>query len=340
MKAANNLRIVTGANVDTILAGKEQDIINLVGQTYALHAKGQTSVPFSTFLRFPEQPRNRIIGLPAYLNSATPVGGIKWVASFPGNIDHNLPRASALLILNSMETGFPVAVVEASLINAKRTAASAALAAKELSPVAPGTLSLIGCGPINFEVAVFCATLMPSISLISIYDPNSERAKNFQSKLETRLHLKTRIDSSLEAALKDSRLVSFATNAGVPHIDNPELFKPGCVVLHVSLRDLSPSVLLSSHNFVDDVHHVNRENTSIHLTSQQEGNTDFVAGSLGQVLTGTVPRPTADKPIIFSPFGLGILDIAVGNYILEQGGDNPEITTIDNFLALDQAIEG
>ena len=101
---------------------------------YRLHASGNTINPDSYFLRYPDKPSSRIIALPAHLGGAVQISGIKWISSFPENRASNLARASAVLILNDAATGYPIACIEASLISATRTGASAALAAEHISP--------------------------------------------------------------------------------------------------------------------------------------------------------------------------------------------------------------
>jgi hypothetical protein len=51
-----------------------------------------------------------------------------------------------------------------------------------------------------------------------------------------------------------------------------------------------------------------KANTSPHLVEQLTGNRDFLLGTLDDVMAGRVRVP-ADRPVIFSPFGLGVLDL-------------------------------
>jgi ornithine cyclodeaminase len=67
---------------------------------------------------------------------------------------------------------------------------------------------------------------------------------------------------------------------------------------------------------VDDADHVCREGTSLYLAEQATGNRDFIAASIGAILAApTAFRPDTDRVRVFSPFGLGILDLAVARFV-------------------------
>ena len=125
--------VISGAQVRQALHGQEKQITELVEATYRWHGAGDSVNPPSYFLRFPDRPSARIIALPASIGGQVRVDGLKWISSFPENVAAGIPRASAVLILNDRETGYPFAVLESSIISATRTAASAALAADRLS---------------------------------------------------------------------------------------------------------------------------------------------------------------------------------------------------------------
>lgn len=71
------------------------------------YAGGSVNPP-SSFLRFPDRPTSRIIGLPASLGGALRVDGLKWISSFPENTKSGLPHACAVLIPNDHDTGLSV----------------------------------------------------------------------------------------------------------------------------------------------------------------------------------------------------------------------------------------
>ncbi|MEU8263751.1 2,3-diaminopropionate biosynthesis protein SbnB [Micromonospora sp. NPDC048999] len=326
--------ILGAGDVRSVLDGAEQRVLAAVRESYELHALGRTSVPHSVFLRFPADTRNRIIALPAYLGSGTAVAGVKWVSSFPDNVAQGLDRASAAIILNSMRTGVPEALLEASAISAKRTAASAALAASTLLSVNPSTgVSLVGCGLINFEVLRYLRAVFPSLDTATVYDLDRGRSESFATKARSAWPtLAVDVVEQPADALAAQRLVSLATTATVPHLDTAHC-RPGTLLLHLSLRDLTVASVRSSVNIVDDADHVCRAATSLHLAEQETGSRDFIASSLGEILVSDVPYVTDEqRPIVFSPFGLGCLDLAVADLVRREAVVRGLGTRLDDFL--------
>lgn len=313
----NSLRIISGSDVEKLLVGKEEKIIKLVRSAYVAHQKGRSVLPHSVFLRFPLKPQNRIIGLPSYIDKTA---GIKWIASFPNNIKKGLDRASAVIILNDLRTGRPYAILEGSIISAKRTAASATLATTVLlkDDHSMGDIALIGCGFINFEIFKFIASQFPSLKSVNVFDLNRKRALLFSNKVKSVSDVKVKINHTIEACIQSSKIISFATTVSTPHITAKSVLPKDSIILHISLRDIGPGIIKNSINIVDDVEHVNRENTSIHLASKKYGGTDFVTASFGELLLRKKKLSTDHRPIIFSPFGLGILDIELAKFSHEQ----------------------
>jgi len=330
-----HIAVLKGPDIEAVLAGRELEMIRTVRMAYETHGAGDSSLPHSIFLRFPGQSRDQIIALPAYLGGGCQIAGIKWVSSFPDNQHLGVDRASAVIILNSPETGRPEAVLEGSVISAKRTAASAALAAQcLLDGKKVSRVGMIGCGRINFEIARFLRAVLPEAQTFVLFDKDASRAKQFQNNLRKSFYgPEVEIAKDVQTALRDPTLISIATTALTPHIDKLPRSPTGGTILHVSLRDLAPEVILSCDNVVDDVDHVCRAQTSVHLAEQLVGHRNFIRCTLGDILRGcSAARSGPNTMSVFSPFGLGVLDLAVGKLARDLALLQGRETMIDSFL--------
>lgn len=326
--------VIPGDQVKGVLEGREKDIVEVVEATYRLHGAGRSVNPPSSFMRFPDRPTSRIIALPASLGGETRVDGLKWISSFPTNVASGIPRASAVLVLNDHDTGYPFACMESSIVSASRTAASAASAADRLSRgrPRPARVGFVGAGLIARYIHTYLEGTGWSFDEIGVHDVSTDSAAGFRLYLEQSGAVgRVTVHQSAEALIRCSDLIVFATVADRPHIGDPSWFHHNPVVLHVSLRDLAPQILLTATNIVDDIDHCLRAATSAHLTEQLTGNRDFVHGTLDDVMAGRVTSP-ADRPVVFSPFGLGVLDLAVGKYVYDEVARSGELQIIDNFF--------
>ncbi|MFD3494662.1 2,3-diaminopropionate biosynthesis protein SbnB [Streptomyces sp. NPDC058690] len=326
--------VISGAQVQRALHGREKRIVELVEATYRVHGTGDSVNPPSHFLRFPDRPSSRIIALPASIGGEVRVDGLKWISSFPENVTAGIPRASAVLILNDPGTGYPFACLESSIISATRTAASAASAADWLSRdrPRPTRVGFFGAGLIARYIHTFLAGTGWSFDEIGVHDLSADSAAGFRCYLEqSGTNGRITVHDSAEQLIRHSDLVVFATVAGQPHVSDLSWFAHNPLVLHVSLRDLAPEILLASTNIVDDVEHCLKADTSPHLAEQLTGDRDFLHGTLDDVMAGRVTVPT-DRPVVFSPFGLGVLDLAVGKDVYDEVARRGELHVVDDFF--------
>jgi 2,3-diaminopropionate biosynthesis protein SbnB len=326
--------VIPGGQVQEALEGREKEIVELVEATYRLHGAGDSVNPPSYFLRFPDRPTARMIALPASIGGQARVDGLKWISSFPENVAAGIPRASAVLILNNHTTGYPFACLESSIISATRTAASAALAADWLSRSRPRAtrIGFFGAGLIARYIHTFLAGTGWSFDQINVHDLSPDSAAGFRGYLErSGTAASITVHDSAEELIRSSDLVVFATVAGQPHVSDPSWFEHAPVVLHVSLRDLAPEVLLGSTNIVDDVEHCLKAETSPHLVEKLTGGREFLAGTLADVMAGRVPVP-ADRTVVFSPFGLGVLDLAVARHVYDQVARSGRLHVVEDFF--------
>src|SRR5207237_8761611 len=127
--------------------------------------------------------------------------------------------------------------------------------------------------------------------------------------------------------------VSIATTANTTHISEMRECHRASVILHVSLRYLAPDVILCCDNVVDDIDHVCRAQTSVHLAEQRVGHREFIRCTLADILRGWAPAKNgSEKVSVFSPFGLGVLDLAVGKLVRALAFQQGLEAVIGSFL--------
>ncbi|KUI97643.1 2,3-diaminopropionate biosynthesis protein SbnB [Vibrio sp. MEBiC08052] len=331
----NKFDVIGGEYIKNILSDCKKDILDVIENTYISHEVGLAENPDSYFLRFKDKPESRIIALPSYINDCEKslnVAGIKWISSFPQNIEINLQRASAAILLNDRETGYPFCLLEGAQISATRTAASAVLAANHLNNKGKSSerVAIIGGGVIARNIIEFFYADNWNIGSFEIYDSSENNGRLFSEHMSSTIGQNIEISSSLEDSLS-ADIVIFTTTASSPYLDPTFRFNSNQLVLNISLRDIPPEIIIDSNNVFDDVEHCMKANTSPHLAEQMTGNRNFANGTLAAFIMGKF-KLDSSKPTIFSPFGLGVLDLALSMYLYNQRLDLPGRYTLKDFF--------
>ncbi|MET0647624.1 MAG: hypothetical protein ABW208_13490 [Pyrinomonadaceae bacterium] len=167
-----------------------------------------------------------------------------------------------------------------------------------------------------------------------VFDLSPRRAEAFRRGcLNTFGDISVEVAADAGRVLSGCSLVSMATTAVKPHLEDLSPCAPGTTILHISLRDVTPEVMLSCDNVVDDIDHACRAQTSVHLAALLTGRRDFIRCTLSDVLLGQAPpRRDAESVLLFSPFGLGVLDLAVGQLVYELAHEQGRGLVVDSFL--------
>jgi ornithine cyclodeaminase/alanine dehydrogenase-like protein (mu-crystallin family) len=119
------------------------DIINALEIAFRELGEGRVEMPPKPGVH--SQPDAFIHAMPAYIPALEAIG-VKWVSGYPENYKRGLPYITGLLILNDVETGMPLAVMDCTWITAKRTGAATAVAARYLARPESRSVGILGCG--------------------------------------------------------------------------------------------------------------------------------------------------------------------------------------------------
>lgn len=307
------MKFLNSKDVSKVLLNSPEIVRPSVLDTYRSLASGESTSAKTTFLPIPNEAPSRFVSLPAYAATAGDRGaaGTKWVSNFRGNVKHQLPPLNTLLLLSDTKTGEPLACLEGSELNLRRTAASAYLAAERFG-FNPGedTIGIVGAGAL---AEAFCAELIQTYSgahSVLVSDIIEERAHGLVASLATR-GVPASVEST-EHILRTAGIVVLATSADGPWIDIDLLPTDHRMILNISADDLPVDYFSGVLNATDRVADVASLPVSLGRAIAQGLDTSDILELPHLLDTGIV---STSRPVVFSPFGLSVLDVALAERI-------------------------
>jgi alanine dehydrogenase len=302
-----------------------REVINVVEDAFRDWTKGKGDMPTKSYLTV---EKGNFRAMPAALPGAV---GIKWVNVHPENPSRGIPSIMAILIYNDRETGYPLAIMDATKITAYRTAAAAAIASKYLARKDSNSLGIIGAGHQAYTQILALAEIY-NLELIKVFDCS----KTAIDKLIKALPGYPLKECSLEESVA-SDIICTLTPSRTPFVKR-EWVISGTHINAIGAdaegkEELEPSILKEALMVVDDLRqavHAGEINVPVSRGIFKE---DEIYANLGEIIVGDKPGRTDDKVItIFDSTGVAIQDIAVAKLLFEKAKKQSGYLSVD-FVA-------
>lgn len=298
-----------------------KEMTELIRQACLALAHNDYAQPVKPYLRYRNRV-NRIIAMPAFVGGEINKAGIKWIASFPGNIENGNPRAHSVTILNDASTGAPVCIINTAHISGIRTAAVSGFVLGEWLKKRSNSkfkVGMTGFGPIGkLHLDMLFSLLGDRLGTVNIYELRNIDDAEIGEMYKGRVH----ICNSFAEAYDAADIFLTCTVSSAPYIETAP--KKGSLHLNVSLRDYKSSWRqYADVIIVDNWEEVCRENTDIELMHVNQGlqkeEVYTICDLAEQDLFATVPE---NNVVMFNPMGMAVFDIATGSFFYNQAVQN------------------
>jgi alanine dehydrogenase len=237
-----------------------------------------------------------------------------------------LKRSWGFVLLFSLQTGEPLALIHDFSLSAVRVGATTGIAHRALAKKTSKIVGIFGSGnEARTNLEAICA--VRAIERVKVYSITKEHRDRFAEEMTELLNLEVQPVGSPEAVVKGSDIVMCATNSSQPVFDGNWL-EPGQLVTTIANTDgvhrrteADDGTMLRSDFIVlnsKETAITNQQRELLDLIDQGKFDWDKVC-ELGQVLIGNHPGRKSDQQIVYykSNSGVGIQFAAVGALIYE-----------------------
>jgi len=298
------------------------DVITVVEEAFKMCGEGRGKMPAKTYLSL---ERGDFRAMPAALPGCA---GVKWVNVHPQNRSLGLPSIMAILIYSDPQTGYPLAIMDATEITAYRTGAAAAVASRYLARPDSHTVGIIGAGYQAYTQILAHAELFNPIS-VNAFDISKAAVDRLAQALP---HFSIRSRSIQEAVASD--IVCTLTPSRKPIIER-EWIDRGTHINAVGAdapgkQELNPSIVKEGIVVVDDLEQASSSGEINVPIEKGSYSINEVYGTLAELVAGKKKGRTSNKDItIFDSTGIAVEDIAVAKLLFDEAQERGGYPTVD-----------
>ena len=293
------------------------DISDAMREAFIEYSKGNAVIPPVGELIM-DQPRGEVHIKYGYIK-----GGdhyvIKIASGFPDNEKDGIKPGQGMMLLFSIKTGEPEAILidDANLTDI-RTAIAGAIASHALSNQGVESVAIVGTGVQARYQARYISELM-KVKKISIWGRDSIKAEKVKADLS---YLDVNIESDIEKLVTESSLIVTTTSSKDPLIQS-EWVKPGTHITAVGSDtpekcELDPNLLSRADLLVADSLEQNLIRGEIHQAAKQSLIDSESVVELGEVFSGIKKgRVNQDSITIADLTGVAVQDLVIAQAVFK-----------------------
>ncbi|WP_094228904.1 alanine dehydrogenase [Methanolobus psychrotolerans] len=283
------------------------------------HGLKKVQMPPKSYLYF-DKHNGDLRTMPSFMEGQD-IAGVKIVTVHPDNREKGFPTVMAVIILNSTETGAPLAIMDGTHITDMRTGAAGGVAAKYLARPDAHVVGMVGTGG-QARTQLLALSEVMDIEEVKITCRNTAHCDSFQKDMQKVINCDFTHKGSINDVCNCDVLVT-TTPVREPVVRSEWI----CEGTHINAigadamgkQELDSTLLKRSRIIVDDMAQASHSGEiNIPLSTGVISQSDIHA-ELGEVVAGTKPGRQSDEEVtIFDSTGLAVQDLVTANVVYKK----------------------
>lgn len=295
-----------------------EDILESIEQALLIQEKGSFNQPNRIHLG---SDKNPFLLMPCFKENYF---STKLITVYPKNSEIGEPVTQGVTLLNDINTGKPLALLNGTYLTALRTGCVGGVSAKYLAKKDASSLAIIGTGVQSlFQVLATCS--VRPIKDVYIYNRTESKVNSFVEKLQSMISdVNFHKCKSSKEAVENSEIIICATTSSEPVIpDDSSLYKGKHIIAIGSYqphtRELSNGAIESAdHIYVDTLFAI-EESGDLGIPIKEGLVKEEDIQTLGKVINlGNLDEDLLEATTIFKSVGIGLFDLCAAESIYKS----------------------
>lgn len=299
-----------------------KEIMDNVEKAYTIYEKKECIQPSRIQIPY---LGNSLLYMPSFTKD---IFGTKILTVFPKNIERQKPTIEGLMLLNDINTGEPLALLDGKILTALRTGAAGGVSIRHLCLPQDNTLGLVGCGTQGFYQLLFAAQVQ-DIKKITIFDIFPQKLFTFREKLTKAIsYANICIASSIEELLDASKIVITTTTSESPVFPNRKdlLFGKhyiGIGSFRPTMREYPAALFSLLKRVYVDTEYAMEESGDLLVSLQKKWIKEEQIKTMGYLLSHKKEEKVSEqKTTFFKSVGMALVDLTVSQLIYQKAVKN------------------